>query len=340
MSSQPHHDLIPCSDVEQLREAREIIRHEAQTLLDLSRRLDTAFCAAVHLLLECRGAVVVTGMGKAGLIGQKISATLSSLGTRSFCLHPAEAVHGDLGGLCDQDVVLALSNSGETEELCRLLPILQRIGTPVIALTSRETSTLGSTANVTISLGHLPEAGQLGLAPTASTTAMLAVGDALALVTSHGKNFSRQQFAVFHPAGTLGQQAQSVQQVMRSGDQLRIASQNVTVREVLVQMRKPGRRTGAIMLVDGNGCLTGLFTDSDLVRLLETRRDHQVDCPIGEVMTSDPLTVLPEAPLAEAIELLSRHHISELPVVDTQHHPIGLIDITDIIGLLPAEGTE
>jgi arabinose-5-phosphate isomerase len=340
MSSQPRHDLIPCSDVEQLREAREIIRHEAQTLLDLSRRLDTAFCAAVHLLLECRGAVVVTGMGKAGLIGQKISATLSSLGTRSFCLHPAEAVHGDLGGLCDQDIVLALSNSGETEELCRLLPILRRIGTPVIALTSRDTSTLGSAATVTISLGQLPEAGQLGLAPTASTTAMLAVGDALALVTSHSKNFSRQQFAVFHPAGTLGQQAQSVQQVMRSGDQLRIARQTVTVREVLVQMRKPGRRTGAIMLVDGNGRLTGLFTDSDLVRLLETRRDHQVDRPIGEVMTSDPLTVLPEAPLSEAIELLSRHHISELPVVDPQQRPIGLIDITDIIGLLPAEGTE
>ena len=340
MSTQPETVVIPFDEFEQLREARDIIRQEAHVLVALSRRLDTAFCAAVRLLALSRGTIVVTGMGKAGLIGRKIAATLSSTGTRALFLHPAEAVHGDLGCVRAGDVVVALSNSGETEELCRLLPIFRRLGASLIAITSRETSTLGSAADVTIALGHTPEAGQFGLAPTASTTAMLALGDALALVACRATGFTRQQFAVIHPAGTLGRKLQTVEDVMRRNDQLRIAPETATIREVLVSMRKPGRRTGAVMLVDDDGRLSGLFTDSDLVRLLENRRENQLDRPIAEVMTAAPKRMLPEAPLADAVALLSQHRISELPVIDESGRPLGLVDITDLIALMPDERVE
>jgi arabinose-5-phosphate isomerase len=233
--------------------------------------------------------------------------------------------------------VLALSNSGETEELLRLLPILRKLDIPLIAITARDTSTLGAEADVTLTLGHLPEAGLHGLPPTASTTAMLGLGDALALVTSRAKGFTRQQFALFHPGGSLGQRLRNVGELMRKGNQLRIASSNDKVRDIFVRMRRPGRRTGAVMLVNESGQLVGLFTDSDLVRLLEDHRENQVDRPISEVMTVGPKTITADAPLADAIELLSQFHISELPVVDADHQPIGLLDITDLISLMPED---
>jgi arabinose-5-phosphate isomerase len=279
-------------------------------------------------------------MGKAGLIGRKIAATLSSTGTRAVFLHPAEAVHGDLGCVCASDVVLAMSNSGQTEELCRLLPLFRRIGVPLIAMTARQTSALGAAADVTILLGHIPEAGHFGLAPTTSTTAMLALGDALALVASRAKGFTRQQFALFHPAGTLGKKLQAVQDVMRAGDQLRIARETATIREVFVSKGKPGRRTGAVMLVDAGERLAGLFTDSDLVRLLEARRENQLDRPISEVMTISPKHITAEAPLSDAIAQLSQYRISELPVIDDRGRPVGLVDITDLIALMPDERVE
>jgi len=337
MSTQPDGSCIPFSEVEQLREARDILRQESQALADVARRLDASFCAAVNLLARCTGAVVVTGMGKAGLIGQKITATLSSTGTRALFLHPAEAVHGDLGCVGSGDVALALSNSGETEELCRLIPLLKRLAVPILAITARETSTLGREADVTITLGHLREAGQFGLAPTTSTTAMLALGDALALVTGRTRGFTRQQFALYHPAGTLGQKLRRVAELMRDQSQLRLAPQTVTIREVCAMTGARARRTGAVILVDSDGRLAGLFTDSDLVRLLESRREHQLDRPVAEVMTVNPLTIGPDAPLADAVDLLSRHHISELPVVDADCRPVGLIDITDVIALLPEQ---
>src|SRR5262245_3868089 len=340
LSTSPQSAVIPFDEFEQLREARDVIRHEARALVDLSQRLDGAFCAAIRLITGCRGTLVVTGMGKAGLIGRKITATMASLGTRAQFLHPAEAVHGDIGAVQGSDVVLALSNSGETEELSRLLPIFGRIGVPLIAVTARETSTLGRSADVTLCLGHLPEACSFGLAPTSSTTAMLALGDALALVASRARGFSRHEFALYHPAGSLGRRLQGVQDVMRSGDQLRIAAQAATIRDVLVRMRKPGRRTGAVMLVDDDGLLTGLFTDSDLVRLLENRREDQLDRPIREVMTVSPRRIASAAPLSEAVALLSQHRISELPVIDGPGHPVGLIDITDVLALMPDESVE
>jgi arabinose-5-phosphate isomerase len=338
MSAVPEPAWIPHSDVERLREARDILRDEGQALIDMSRRLDAGFCAAVEALKSCRGTLVVTGMGKAGHIGRKLAATFSSTGTKALFLHPAEAVHGDLGAVSSEDVVLALSHSGETDELNRLLPALKRVGVTIIAITSRETSTLGHTADFTIAMGSLREAGQWGLAPTTSTTVMLAIGDALALVVSRERGFTRQQFAFNHPAGALGRKLCRVSEVMRCRDQLRVALASTTVRDVFVNMGKPGRRTGAVILVDEAGVLNGLFTDSDLVRLLEMRRESQVDRPIAEVMTANPRTIRPDALLGDAVELLARYHISELPVVDEAGHPVGLIDITDVIGMVPEIG--
>ncbi|MBS0263375.1 MAG: KpsF/GutQ family sugar-phosphate isomerase [Planctomycetes bacterium] len=335
MSAQPQLEIFPFDEFEQLREAREIIRQESLALQDIARQLDQGFTTAVRRIVDCPGTVVVTGMGKAGLIGRKLVATFSSTGTRAMFLHPAEAVHGDLGGVRAGDLVLALSNSGETEELCRLLPILTKMEIPVIAITARETSTLGVASELVLRLGRLPEAGQLGLAPTTSTTAMLALGDALALVVSRAKGFTPQQFAMFHPAGSLGKKLQTIPDVMRQGDQLRVAPETATVREVFVGHSITGRRTGAVMLVDDQGCLSGLFTDSDLVRLLESRREEQLDRPISEVMTAAPKCVSCESPLQDAIALLSEYRISELPVTDASCRPVGLIDITDVLSLLP-----
>ena len=333
MSAVPEQSIVPASRLAQLREAREIIVHEGQALLALARRLDTRFCEAVELLSSCRGSTLVTGVGKAGLIGRKITATLSSTGTRAHFVHPTEALHGDLGCVGPGDVWLMLSNSGETEEICRLLPIIGERGTPVVAVTASEASTLGAAADVTIPLGRLVEAGLHGLAPSTSTTAMLAIGDALALVISEVRNFTPQQFAAFHPGGSLGRRLASVKDVMRSGDQVRIASEASTIREVFVTQSRPGRRSGAVMLVDTDGRLSGLFTDSDLARLLERRRDEQFDRPISEVMTIRPLTIGLDAILEEVLQLLGARHVSELPVVDAAGCPVGLVDITDLIGI-------
>lgn len=337
MSTAAESAVIPYSHVEQIREARAILETEAMALSDLARRLDASFSAAVERIEQCAGNVIVTGMGKAGHVGRKIAATLSSLGIRSHFLHPAEAVHGDLGCIHREDVLLMLSNSGETEELTRLVPIVRRLGVSLIAITASDTSTLGREADVTLKLGRLREAGPLGLAPTTSTTAMLALGDALALVVSRIKGFTPQQFAVFHPAGSLGQKLRTVREVMRRGDELRIADEHEPIRNVFVALGRPGRRTGAVMLVDAERRLSGLFTDSDLARLLEQRREFQLDRPIHEVMTPRPLTIRAEAPLEQAVELLTRHRVSELPVVDADQRPVGLIDITDVIAILPRE---
>lgn len=323
---------------EQISYAREIIQIEAQALDKLSRRLDASFCQAIGYLSGCRGTVIVTGMGKAGLVGQKISATLASTGTRSIFLHPAEAVHGDLGRVRADDVVLVLSQSGETEEVVRLLPSLARLQTPVVAITGRAGSTLGRAAAVVLELGPLKEACPLGLAPSTSTTAMLALGDALALVASRLLAFGHADFARVHPAGSLGRKLLKVEDQMRSLEECRIARDSQQVREVFAELRRPGRRSGAILLVDDDGRLSGLFTDSDLARLFEARRDQAFDQPISNVMTSRPRTVPLGAMLSDAVAILAEMKISELPVVDADGAPAGLLDITDIVGMIPEEG--
>ena len=322
---------------EQLRYGRQIIELESRTLAEVARRLGEEFCRAVDLIYHCRGGVIVSGMGKAGLVGQKLMATLGSTGTRAHCLHPAEAVHGDLGRIHRDDVMLILSQSGETEEVVRLLPSVAELGVPIIAITGRADSTLGRAAAVVIELGPVQEACAFGLAPTTSTTAMLAVGDALALVASRMRNFGREDFARFHPGGSLGRRLSKVEHHMRPLDQCRLAEDRLSVREVFVAVSRPGRRIGAIMLVDAEGKLSGIFTDSDLARLFEGRRDDCLDGPIRKVMTARPLTAPLGRRMTEAVSIMARRKISELPVVDGEGRPVGMVDITDVVGMLPEE---
>jgi arabinose-5-phosphate isomerase len=340
MSSQSAASAHRWTAFEQLSFAREVLQAESGTITRVARRLDREFCRAAEYLFNCRGSVIVTGIGKAGLIGQKIMATLASTGTRSHFLHPAEAVHGDLGRVQGDDIVLVLSQSGETEEIVRLLPPLVEAQAPILAITGRAASTLARAANVVIDLGPVEEACPLGLAPSSSTAAMLAVGDALALLVSRMRGFAREDFARFHPAGNLGLKLSKVQQHMRPLEQCRVAPQEETVRQVLVRVSVPGRRTGATMLVDSDGRLAGIFTDSDLARLFEHRRDNALDAPIHSVMTVDPLKVVLDSLMSEAVALMAQRKISELPVVDTDRRPVGLIDVTDVVGLFPPRGEE
>jgi len=329
--------VIPFSQVEKLRAGREVLRLEAEALTKLSQQLDASFCSAVEMLLNTPGSVIVSGMGKAGIIGHKLCATLSSTGTRAHFLHPAEAVHGDLGCLHKDDILLALSNSGETEELLNIIPTARQIGASVISITSTDQNSLARESDVVLEIGRLREACRWGLAPSTSTTAMLAVGDALALVVSEARGFTPNHFAKFHPGGSLGQKLRRVDELMRPADQLRIANDAASVREVITQAARPGRRTGAILLVNEAQRLTGLFTDSDLARLLESRKDSVLDEPISTVMTIDPLTLRDDAMFSDVIDLLAERKISEIPVVDGEGGPVGLIDITDVIAWLPTE---
>jgi arabinose-5-phosphate isomerase len=256
---------------------------------------------------------------------------LASTGTSSHFVHPGEAMHGDLGRIHPLDVVLALSFSGKTEELTRLLPSFTAMGIPLVAVTGDALSPLGRAAQVTLQLGPMQEACSLGLAPSTSTTSMLALGDALALVVSRMRGFGRQDFARFHPGGSLGRKLAKVEDVMRPLAECRVAEQSQTVRGVLVRVSRPGRRTGAIMLVDTAGYLTGLFTDSDLARMLEHNQESALDDGIDRVMTRRPTTVRLGSQLSRAVELLAEKRISELPVIDDDGKPVGLIDITDVV---------
>lgn len=335
MSSLPVRTIIEFSQFDQLRDAREIIFSEADALQQMGRTLGTELCDAVDLIMSRHGSVILTGMGKAGLIAQKICATLSSTGTRSHFLHPAEAIHGDLGCLHDDDTILALSNSGETEELRRLLPLFQKMSLPIISITARHTSTLGKASQVVLCLGDLKEAGLHQLAPSTTTTAMLAMGDALSLVISKARGFTPLEFANFHPGGSLGRRLTKVNEVMRSRDELRVTKESTSIRDAFIQQSCQDRRSGAIIIVDESDRVTGIFTDSDLARLLEKRRDSQLDQPISEVMTALPTMIQDDASLETAIELLKERKLSELPVINQQQQLVGLIDITDVIGWQP-----
>ena len=310
---------------------RSILSQEAAALHQLAARLDDTFVHAVKLIVDCPGCVITTGMGKAGLIGQKIAATLASTGTPSHFLHPAEAVHGDLGRICPGDLLMVLSFSGETDEVTRLLDCLPHAACPVLAITGRAGSTLGQRAACTLTLGAMREAGPLRLAPSTTTTAMLGLGDALALAVAEQRDFGEHDFARFHPGGALGRKLARVEEAMRPRDRCRIADQRRTVREILVQVGQPGRRSGAILLVDEAGRLSGIFTDSDLARLFEDHREGAIDGPIAEVMSPQPTCVVAGTMLTDAMALLATRKISELPVVNADGVPIGLIDITDVV---------
>lgn len=327
------------TDADLLARGREILRAEGEAIVQAADQIDRSFCEAVRIIERCTGNVVVTGIGKAGLVARKISATLASTGTPSLFLHPAEAMHGDLGVLRADDVVLALSQSGETDEITRLLPHVAARGIPVIAITGRTDSTLGRAARAVIATGRVREACLLGLAPSTSTALLLALGDGLALVTSSLRPFTSDDFAARHPGGSLGRQLMRVEEAMRPLHHCRTARPEEPVRSVFSRPL-PARRTGAVMIIDADGMLAGIFTDSDLARLFERRNDAAIDGPIGAVMTPRPTTVAVVDRLSDAIAILEARRISELPVLATDGRPVGLLDIVDLVGLVPAEESQ
>lgn len=314
---------------EDVRYGKKVIALEAQALERLVDRVDEGFQRAVDFILHCKGRVVVTGIGKAGIIGQKISATLASTGTPSYWLHPSEARHGDLGRVVKEDVVLALSNSGETE-VSALLPFMKKIGAGVIAITGSSESTLARHSDVVLDIGQIEEPCPLGLAPSASSTAMLALGDALALTVLRRRNFSKEEYAFYHPGGELGRKLLIVEKVMRSGQANPVVKEDCQVLEALKVMTHTPGRPGAVSVVDGKGRLTGFFTDGDLRRRLGRRQDF-LKGAIKEVMTRNPKTIRKDSLAAEAYNILKVNKIDQLPVVDKKGIPVGILDVQDLL---------
>lgn len=328
------------NDADALEYARSVVRSEGDAILRLVDALDSRFCEAVSLVLDCRGRLVTTGMGKAGLIARKIAATASSTGSPSHFVHPGEARHGDLGAITADDVVLAFSYSGETEEIKQILGPLASRGVPIVAIVSTADSALGRAATVALEIGKIEEADSLKLAPSSSAAAMLAMGDALALTVSRLRGFRSEDFARFHPGGALGRSLSRVCELMRPLELCRVAPDTTTVRDVFTSCRKPGRRSGAVLLLDESGRLSGIFTDSDLARLFESRREDAFDRPVSEVMTPSPLAVRADATMKEAVEILSKRKISELPALDEEGRPVGVLDVTDVVAFMPARKEE
>lgn len=318
-----------------LEKARRIMRHEADAIVEIAESLGESFSEAVAMLLDCCGCVILSGIGKAGWVAQKLSATLASTGTPSHFLHPAEAIHGDLGRVKSGDTVVMFSQSGETEEVVRILPSLKQSGARLIAVTATQDSTLARHADLVLTLGKRKEADLLNLAPSTSTTAMLALGDALALVVSAERGFRAEHFAKYHPGGSLGRKLSLVDEYMRPITECRMAPDSETVREIFMRHRIPGRRSGAVILHDAQGRLSGIFTDSDLAKLFESRNDERLDRPIAEVMTVTPQLVTLGSNMLEAVAVMARRKISELPVIDENRVPVGLLDITDVVANFP-----
>lgn len=311
------------------KEAKRVLKIEAQAILLLSGRLGAEFNSAIELLAKCRGKVIVTGMGKGGIIGEKISATLSSTGTPSMFLHSAEAIHGDLGRVAKDDVILAISNSGETEEVVRFLPLIKKIGAKLIALTGNTRSTLAKYSDVVLDVSVRQEACPLGLAPTASTTVTLAMGDAIAVCLLKKKGFKEENFAFYHPGGTLGKRLLlKVDDIMRQGKANPVVKESVLVKDVLLEITHA--RAGAASVVDKRGRLSGIFTDGDLRRHLKGDANLALK-NVKEVMTKGPITISKDRLASEALRILKEKRIDELPVVDSKFRPIGMLDVQDLL---------
>ena len=312
--------------------ALETLRIETDALQKLLSHIDDEFEAAARAILDCKGRVIVSGIGKSGHVGQKIAASLASTGTPSFFMHPAEAFHGDLGMVTQNDIVLAISNSGETNEMINILPVIRRIGAKIIALCGRRDSTLGKNADFFIDAGVEKEACPLGLAPTASTTAALAMGDALAMALLAARNFTEQDFAVFHPGGSLGRKLLlTVENVMRSGEDNPIIEAGRTAKEALFIMTSTG--LGATSVVDANGKFIGLVTDGDVRRCL-AKGPEFLNEPVEHFMTKKPETITKDKLAASALSLMEKHQprpITVLPVVDEEGMPLGIVHLTDLL---------
>ena len=312
-----------------IKRAKKVLKIEGTAILALAKNLDKNFEKAIDFLTKIKGRVIVTGMGKPGFIAQKISATLSSTGTPSLYLHPAEALHGDLGRVTKDDCLLVFSNSGETEEIVKLLPIIKKIGAHLIAIVGNTKSTLAKNADFILNTFVKKEACSLGLAPTTSTTAMLAMGDALCVTLLDRKGFKEKDFAFFHPGGALGKKLLlKVEDIMRTGLSSPVVGENAKVRDVLVKITKA--RAGSASVVDKSGALSGIFTDGDLRRHLDGKVNI-ANKKIKEIMTKSPTTIKKDKLAAEAFQILRSKKIDEIPVVDEKGRPVGLLDVQDIL---------
>jgi arabinose-5-phosphate isomerase len=315
-----------------LEYARRVIEAEADGVRAVAHIVDEAFAKAAEMIYNCKGAVIVSGIGKAGIIGRKISATLASTGTPSHFLHPAEAVHGDVGRLRKEDIVLVLSYGGETDEVLRLINLVKQLEIKLIAITGDSDSTLSKHSDVVLCMGKMNEACPLGVAPSVSTACMLAIGDALAFTVMKSRNFGIEDFARFHPGGSLGANLITVEQSMmfKHGEELPIAEVTDSVKEML---EKTGhiKRHGAVMVVDKNGRLAGIITDADIRRLMTKKGQAVFELKTADIMTAGCKKIRVDALASEATAIFHKYRIDELPVVDADDKPVGLIDVQDIL---------
>ncbi|KVQ85848.1 arabinose 5-phosphate isomerase KdsD [Burkholderia ubonensis] len=320
--------IAKINDDRALALARDVLDIEADAVRALSEQLDGDFVKAVALLLGCGGRVVVSGIGKSGHIARKIAATLASTGTPAFFVHPAEASHGDLGMVTADDVFIGISYSGESEELVAILPLVKRIGAKLIAITGRAESSLGQLADVNLNAAVAKEACPLNLAPTASTTAALALGDALAVAVLDARGFGSEDFARSHPGGALGRRLLTyVRDVMRTGDEIPSVGLDATLSDALFQIT--AKRMGMTAVIGADGKVAGIFTDGDLRRVLERDGDFR-RLPIADVMTRQPRTIGPDHLAVEAVELMERHRINQMLVVDADGALIGALNMHDL----------
>ncbi len=318
------------SDNEILKEAKRVLEIEASGILGLIPKLNEDFVDMVRLVIDSRGKVIITGVGKSGLIGKKIVATLNSTGTPSIFLHPVEALHGDLGMISNKDVVIAISNSGETRELNDLIPLLKGFGAKVIAFTGKKESTLAKLSDLVIDVGVEKEACSLGLAPTASTTAALAMGDALSVVLTEVNGFSREDFFRYHPGGSLGERLSvEVKEVMITGDSLPLVKPETDISKALDIMSE--KDLGTLLVVDEKNRLLGIVTDGDLRRAL-MKYGSLLDKEISEIMTHNPLVIKPTDLAVDALNLMEERLITALPIVDKERHVLGIIHLHDLLG--------
>jgi arabinose-5-phosphate isomerase len=312
-----------------LKRAKEVLDIEAQAILALKPRISDSFLKALNLLAGTKGRVVVCGMGKTGIIARKFSATLASTGTPSLFLHSAEAVHGDLGRVVADDAVVIISNSGNSEELRQLLPLVKKIGSGIVGMTADRNSILARHSDIVLDISVKKEACPLGLAPTASTTATLAMTDALAVCLLEMKGFDKKDFAFFHPGGALGKRLLlKVEDLMRTGKDNAVVSEDKTVSEVLLAITRS--RAGSATIVNAQGRLAGIFTDGDLRRHIKSD-PALLQRKVKEVMTRDPLVITPDKLAAEAMHILQERKIDEVPVVDKNRRPVGLLDVQDLL---------
>jgi arabinose-5-phosphate isomerase len=313
-----------------LKQAKEVLQIEAEGILGVVDRLDNNFVKMVDLIYACKGRVILTGIGKSGIVARKIVATLNSTGTRSLFLHPVEAMHGDLGMVSSDDVVIALSSSGETDELSMLIPSIKRIGCPLVAFTGRVDSTLGRQSDIAIDVGVEREACPLGLAPTASTMALLAVGDALAVTLIRKRKFRSSDFKKFHPGGNLGQHLSvKVRKIMLTGKKVPMVSNKQTMRHVIQEINR--MQLGVALVVERDNILVGIITDGDIRRCLMTQ-EHIYDLPVEDAMTKTPKTLGPDSLASQALSIMEKHQITVLPIVNPVQKVRGILHLHDILG--------